>query len=152
MEGGLFMLRLADSNDVVASVEAPVQHHRIGRAGITVEYKGLVRARTCLNDLDETRTYGGRSSCAGNPILEWLKHKPFARTEYLQHLAEMDADLSDAPCQSYSLTHMRRRLALALFIDYSHDQGLSAGEVAVLLADAQRSASEAVEFLIESDF
>ena len=69
---------------------------------------------------------------ARNPILEWLSVKATPMRPYLQYLARMDAGLPDSIKDSYSLRHVRRRLALSLFIDFAHDQGLSAAEVATL--------------------
>jgi hypothetical protein len=92
----------------------------------------------------ERRRLGAR-----NPIREWLMGKA-SMGEYLQHLARMDASLADSLKDTYSLKHVRRRLALTLFIDFSHEQGLSAGEVALLIGDAQQASSDAVSFLINA--
>lgn len=145
------MLRLSHSGEPrVASTDdiGPIPL-RIGRAGICVEAKppadGL-REPEIDDELWTAREH--RQMTMRNPILEWLTAKSISMREYLQHLARMDASLADSLKDTYSLRQVRRRLALTLFIDFSHEQGLSAGEVATLIGDAQRAASDAVNFLI----
>ena len=136
-------LRIASTDDI-----GPIPL-RIGRAGICVEAKPPADALPEPDLGDEPwSSREHRPLSARNPILEWLTAKSTSMRDYLQHLARMDASLADSLKDTYSLRHVRRRLALTLFIDFAHDQGLSAGEVATLIGDAQRAASDAVNFLI----
>ncbi len=70
--------------------------------------------------------------------------------ELLEELATVDASMAQGLAQTYSLRHESRRLALTLFIQYTQSQGLSPGEVALLLGDAQAVVTEALNFLIGS--
>ncbi|MBS0196760.1 MAG: hypothetical protein JSR77_08385 [Planctomycetes bacterium] len=135
------MLRLTHSVEGPQTVDAHAIPMRIGRAGISaIEPKPAV-----LHGVGRSRAPQG-----DNPILAWLKSKAISMREYLEHLARMDANLAEALKDTYSLRHVRRRLALTLFIDFSHEQGLSAGEVAALIGDAQQAAGEAVNYLINA--
>lgn len=83
-----------------------------------------------------------------NPIVHWVLSRGNNLTSYLDHLLKFDQRLGGESGTPFTLARVRRRLSLALFLDYSRDHGLSADEMASLLDDAQRTASEAMSFLI----
>mgnify|MGYP007080244646 CR=1 FL=1 len=90
------------------------------------------------------------TAASRNPILLWLQSKSSSMRAYLDHLAKLDADLAASLRNTCPLKDVRRLLALTLFIDFSHEQGLTAGEVATLIGDAHHAATDAVNFLIGS--
>lgn len=84
-----------------------------------------------------------------NMVIEWLRAKPGPLREYVEYLVRFEL------CLRRSLGHVHRevddalRLALALFIDFAHAQGLHAGEVAALMQNVQHELLDAMEYLTQ---
>ncbi|CAG0949006.1 hypothetical protein PHYC_00075 [Phycisphaerales bacterium] len=91
---------------------------------------------------------GWRPLAERNPIVRWIESKQIGAREYLSHLLRVDLSLSESLRDAYLPATVHRRLALSLFIDYSHEQSLSPGEVAMLLGNACSVATEALNYLI----
>lgn len=92
--------------------------------------------------------HGWRPLAERNPIVRWIESKPVSAREYLSQLLRADLSLAESLHEAYVPVTMHRRLALTLFIDYSHDQSLSPGEVALLLGNACQVSTEALNYLI----
>ena len=71
---------------------------------------------------------------SNNPIVAWVNAKGGRVGDYLDQLITVDMTLSESLAGTYCLAESRRRLALTLFIDYAHEQGLSPGETQQRLA------------------
>ena len=84
-----------------------------------------------------------------NLIIDWLRQKPAPFLNYVRSLRVMDESLGLSLKEGYTLRDPRLRLATTLFMDFAHGHVLSAGEIALLLDDAQRDAREALEYLFE---
>lgn len=84
-----------------------------------------------------------------NLIIDWLRQKPAPFLSYVRSLRVMDESLGLSLGAAYTLREPRLRLATTLFLDFAHDHTLSAGEIALLLDDAQRDSRDALEFLME---
>jgi hypothetical protein len=100
---------------------------------------------------------GGRSSmqaCAapqprrGNPILEWLDRRSVSMQAYLAHISRLEHRLSASNGVRNAQPQTRRRLSLALFVDFARAQGIGAGEMATLLGDAQTIADDAIGYVL----
>ncbi len=83
-----------------------------------------------------------------NPIVQWVLERGCDLAAYMDQLLKFDQRMGGDTGTPFTLARVRRRLSLALFLDYARDQGLSADEMASLMDDAQQTASEAMSFLI----
>jgi len=128
---------------------------RTGRAGLRVtgerlpkeEAIGFTAAlpKSGIAGVSESDTK--HPSESSNPIVRWLLSKGVSLGSLLAQLTTADHDFAQA-ARTASIAQVRRRLALALFTQYCSEQRLLTREVAMLLGDAQRAASEALNFLI----
>lgn len=89
---------------------------------------------------------GGRRT---NLIIDWLARRAERCDAYLQDLALIDRTLRERLGEAYRAARRTDRLALALFVDFARGQTLSAGELAMLMADARADAVDAVRYLID---
>lgn len=87
-----------------------------------------------------------RFSC--NIVIEWLRAKHQPLREYLAHLIRFDLGLHRSLGKIHRERDATLRLALALFIDFAHAQGLNAVELVALMSDAQSELLDAIEFLL----
>lgn len=91
---------------------------------------------------------GLRNRLPGNMVIEWLRAKQQPLCDYLADLIRFDI------CLRRSLGNLHRecdemlRLALALFIDFAHTQGLKSAELAALMHDVPNELLDAMEFLV----
>jgi|GEM_PF-3554120 len=84
---------------------------------------------------------------ASNSIVDWLRLQGRPKA-FLDHLTRVDLSLAETLRDAYRLEDARRRLSLTLFIEFAREQRLSAGEVALLIGDAQKASSDALSYLI----
>lgn len=89
---------------------------------------------------------GGRE----NMIIRWLRQRSGSMRGYLRYLVDSDLTMNQSLRDIYSCSRSDLRLALALFIDFAHEQKLGPGELAPLMSDAHRDLLEAVCFVIGS--
>ena len=94
-----------------------------------------------------SRAASGRDERA-NPIIAWLRDQRRPMREILEETAAIDASMAQGLPQSFDLRDPSRRLALTLFIQYTQSQGLSGGELALLLGDAEVATTQALNYLI----
>jgi hypothetical protein len=113
---------------------------------------GPVRLVALPHYAAEDRSLGEAPSDEGhpNPIVRWVIHRGCDLAAYLDHLLQFDQRMGGEVGTPFTLARVRRRLALALFLDFARAQGLSADEMASLMKDAQQTASEAMSFLISA--
>jgi len=91
-----------------------------------------------------------RTGARENMIIEWLRQRSGSMREYLKYLVDSDFTMNQSLRDIYSCSRSDLRLALALFIDFAHEQRLGPGELAPLMSDAHRDLLEAVCFVIGS--
>lgn len=85
-----------------------------------------------------------------NMIIQWLRQRAGSMRGYLKYLVDSDLTMNESLRDIYSCSRSDLRLALALFIDFAHEQRLGPGELAPLMSDAHRDLLEAVCFVIGS--
>lgn len=100
-----------------------------------------------LADDSPVRSHAGTRE---NMIIEWLRQRSGSMRGYLKYLVDSDLTMNQSLRDIYSCSRSDLRLALALFIDFSHEQRLGPGELAPLMSDAHRDLLEAVCFVIGS--
>lgn len=84
-----------------------------------------------------------------NMVIEWLRAKPGPLREYVEYLVRFELCLRRSLGQVHREVDDALRLALALFIDFAHAQGLHAGEVAALMHNVQNELLDALEYLTQ---
>jgi len=83
-----------------------------------------------------------------NMVIDWLRGKSQPLREYHEYLHRFDLTLRRSLGREDRESDGLLRLALALFVDFAHAQGLNAVELAALMHDVQREILEAIEYLL----
>ncbi len=83
-----------------------------------------------------------------NMVIDWLRSKSQSLREYHEYLHRFDLSLRRSLGRVERESDGLLRLALALFVDFAHAQGLDAVEMAALMHDVQSEVLEAIEYLL----
>lgn len=154
---GAGMVAMCSGSDSFGPDAEPGMDARVGALG-TEDSEGAGGSESEVDSLTRAQGWDGRPAGRGrsrplsspNPITDWLRQRPMSMRQYLKYLVDSDLSLRESLGEIYSTRRSDHRLALALFIDFAHQQRLSPGELAPLMGDTQRDLIDAVCYVIGS--